>query len=119
MITVLRKEFQMHPVTDKIYQVIKEQHVVAAHTEKNLYDNRFTKDFCEMSRHFAILRGTPQIFISYDVSSWYREVDRRPSARISIDQFIIYDTFVEYESCRVRELSSKDNVSRSGGLNLN
>lgn len=119
MIKVLSQEFQLHPVASQIHQVIKRQHVISEPTAKELMDKKHIKDYCVITRHFAILYGSPDLWIHYDVSSWYKEVSGLPSAAIKIDSFVLYDNFIEYESSRVKELSAAKRQDRSGGLNLN
>ena len=103
MIEISREEFKKDPVFRKLFEVIKSRHVVAKHTEKVLYDNRHIKDFCEEARHFVFLPGNngTDIFLHYDVASWYKHPN---GVQVKIDSIGVYDDFMEYEKARVSGL---------------
>lgn len=113
MIEIDRETFKTDPVFQVIYQLVKENHQVASHTKKNLYENRHIKDFCEEARHYIMIPGRDQTFyIHYDVASWYHP----KGAQIKIEKIVFYDDFIEYEAARIKGLhSTKD----SDGANLN
>lgn len=94
-----REFFKKDPeVTGKLWELIKQRHEVAKHTEKVLFENRHIKDFCEESRTFVDMgRG---LYIHYDVASWYHE----EGAQVKIEAICIYDDFMEYEKARMYQL---------------
>ena len=98
-----REFFKTDPVFSKLHSILKEHHKVADHTQRTLYENRFTKDFCEEARHFTILPGRNQIFLHYDVASWWLEPD---GIVVKIESIGVYDNFMEYETARMRGLHS-------------
>ena len=107
--TEFTKEFcKLDPeVMGKLFDKVKGVHKPADHTEKVLYENRHTKDFCEMARHFLIMKGKPDLFLHYDVSSWYKHPRQ---ILIRIDAIGVYDDFMEYETARMKGLHSGRNA---------
>lgn len=95
-----RSFFKTDPIMGKIYQMIKAKHVPADHTAKTLYENKHIKDFCESARHFVDMgRG---LYIHYDVDSWYDP----KGALVKITSIGVYESFMEYETARMRGLHS-------------
>lgn len=101
-----RKYLKNDEVLNQLFEFVKKTHKVANHTQKTLYENRHTKDFCEEARHFMDLRGEKPIYIHYDVSSWYQHPD---GAAIRIDSIGVYDDFMEYEIARLKGIHSTKN----------
>lgn len=98
MTTIQREEFKKDKIFNKLHKEIIKFHKVGEYTKKNLIENKNIKDFCEESRHF-MTNGT--IFISYDVSCWFKHP---MGIQIKVDSITIYESFMEYESVRLREL---------------
>ena len=90
-------------VMGKLHQHLVKIHKVAPHTEKVLIENRHVEDFCEESRHFVILDGTPQIYLHYDVATWFKKPN---GVQAVIDSIGVYDDFMEYETARMKGLHS-------------
>jgi hypothetical protein len=103
MIELKREIFLEDPVFKQLYEKIRQNHKVASHTERELKENRQVKDFCVESRHFAELPGKDPIYLSYDVSSWFKKPN---GVMIKIDCICVYDSFLEYEISRTKQLSS-------------
>jgi len=107
MIEISREEFKKDPVFRKVYEHILKIHSVPNHTANVLFRSKHIKDFCEEARHFVIMKGNPDIFMHYDVASWYNE--KNGGASVKIDAIVFYDDFIEFETARVRGLhSTKD-----------
>lgn len=102
-----RDFFKKDQVLNKLYVIIKQNHKVAEHTHKTLFENRFTKDFCEEARHFSELPGKNPIYIHYDVASWWKEPN---GVQVKIESIGVYDDFMEYETSRMRGLHSGKNA---------
>jgi hypothetical protein len=105
MVEILRKAFKgdkADPVFKKLYVAIKQCHVTAEHTKKVLIKNKHIKDFCEEATHFMVLLDAPQIFLQYEVHSWYTN----GHVSIKIVSIGIYDDFMEYEKARLSGLHS-------------
>lgn len=98
-----REILKTDEVMSKLFEVIKSNHRVAKHTQETLFQNRFTENFCEEARHFCMLGGKNPIYLHYDVSSWYKASYQ---ASIRIESIGIYDSFMEYEIARMKELHS-------------
>lgn len=98
-----REFFKNDPVLHKLFMVVKGNHKVADHTEKVLLENRHIKDFCEESRHFVMMPGSPPLYIHYDVASWFKEP---MGVQLRIDSIGVYDDFMEYETARMKGLHS-------------
>lgn len=71
---------------------------------KNLLENKGIKDFCEESRHFALLKkkGGKDLHIHYDVSSWYLP----NGVTVKLQTIGIYENYLEYEIARQKGLNS-------------
>lgn len=102
-----REFFKNDPVLGKLFEAIKKNHKVAKHTEKVLYKNRHTKDFCEEARHFVELSGKMPLYIHYDVASWWREPN---GVVVKIESIGVYDDFMEYDIARLKGLHSGRNA---------
>ena len=112
-LSLTREEIKADPVFSKVLDAVKQIYEVPQHTFDILMANRDTKDFCEESRHFAIL-GKGDFFIHYDVSSWFspypsfEEVpesemprDKRfPAFETRFDSITFYDTEEEFQQAR-------------------
>jgi hypothetical protein len=113
MVEFDREFFKNDSVLGKLYEIVKQSHKVASHTQRVLIKNKHIKDFCEEARHYMMLPGEKPLYIHYDVSSWYKEPD---GVSIRIDSIGCYDSFMEYEAARLKGIhSTKD----SDGGNLN
>lgn len=98
-----RDFFRVDPVLSKLYEFIKQNHRVADHTQRVLFENRTVKDFCQEARHFVVLSGNKALYIHYDVSSWWKDP---AGVHLRIDSIGVYDDFIEYETARLRGLHS-------------
>ena len=98
-----RELFKQDPVLFKLWEILKRNHLVADHTRQTLYKNRHIKDFCEEARHFMLMPGKPEIYLHYDVASWYHP---EGGAFVKIESIGIYDDFMEYETARMKGLHS-------------
>jgi|SRR6478609_5467476 len=106
--TEFKREFFKHdPIFYKLWKILKRNHKVADHTEKTLYKNRHIKDFCEEARHFVTMPGGKEIYLHYDVASWFKEP---MGVQVRIESIGIYDDFMEYETARMRGLHSGKNA---------
>ena len=90
MIKVKREEFKSDPIFQKVYEVVKRNHVSANHTINTLIENRDIKDFCEISCHFAVI--PPNLPISYEAWSWLEN----SRVLIKIESITFYDNDTEY-----------------------
>lgn len=101
--TEFKREFFINDpeVLGKLHEAIVKQHKVANHTEKVLLRNRHIKDFCEKARHFLVLDGKPQLYLHYDVASWFKEP---MGVQVVVDSIGVYDDFMEYEKARMFQL---------------
>ncbi len=102
-----REFFTSDPVFHRLYMILKGIHVVADHTKDVLVKNRHIENFCEESRYFIMLNGLQTIYIHYDVSSWWKEPT---GVLVKVDSICVYDSFVEYETARMRQLHSGKNA---------
>lgn len=103
MTTIGREEFKNDPVFSRVFEDIKQHHVVPEHTSKELLKNKDVKDFCVEARHFV---EWASFYIHYDVLSWYHSKD---SALIRIDAITFYDNFQEYQANRLKALYASPN----------
>lgn len=102
-----RSVFKNDPeVLGKLHEAIVKQHKVANHTEKVLLENQHVKDFCEEARHFLILDGKPQLYLHYDVASWFKEP---MGVQVTIDSIGVYDDFMEFEKAKNYQLHKAQN----------
>lgn len=101
MIEVKRETFKSDPIYKQVYESIKHSHKVADHTQRILFQNRHTKNFCEQARHYVILGGENPIYVHYDVASWWKEP---AGCIVCIDSIGFYDNFIEFEVARLRGL---------------
>ncbi|MCF0071300.1 hypothetical protein LZD49_12535 [Dyadobacter sp. CY261] len=101
MKVISRSEFKTDPGFKPLHDLIKSKHQVPNHTIDILLKNADVKDFCEESRHFAVLSGRNPIYLHYDVSSWFKEPN---GVLVSIDSIAIYNNYSEYESARRQQL---------------
>lgn len=106
MVEFKRKEILNDDSLKKLLSYLIINHKVAEHTRKCLLKNSHIKNFCEISRHFISISN--EIFIHYDVSSWYNKIG---GASIRIDSIGVYDDFIEFEVCRMKELSNSNDSS--------
>lgn len=102
MIEFNRDSLKTDPVLKRIHDVIKHNHEVAKHTQEVLLKNKHVKDFCEEARHFVILPGKNQIYLHYDTSTWFVN----NGFHVRIDMVGVYDSYMEYESARLKGLHS-------------
>lgn len=105
MKTVERAEFKTDPIIGPLYKVILQKYRIATHTKEVLLANSHIKDFCEESRHFAVIDGNPAFYIHFDVSSW---LDPR-GVLTRVERIAIYDSFQEYQSTRLKALDGRPN----------
>ena len=112
MITVEREVLKEDPRMKLLFDLIKNKHQVAEHTQRTLFKNRKIKDFCEEARHFVELAGHKSLYLHYDVTSWYK---KKRSVMIRIERIGIYDNFQEYQSARLTQLYATPDSS----INLN
>lgn len=103
--TVFDSTWKKDEVIGRLFDEIKKHHRVAEHTKKSLIAFAAVKDYCEEARHFVAMGGNPQLFIHYDVATWF-EGGR---FLIKIDSIGVYDDFMEYERARVSQLHSAKN----------
>lgn len=103
MIEIERETFLKDPVFKQIYEVVRRNHKVARHTEKELKKNKHIKDFCEESRCFAMLPGRDPIYLHYDIASWYKKPN---GVQIKIERIAFYDNYLEYELSRTKQIYS-------------
>lgn len=89
-------------VLGKLFEIIKNNHRVADHTERVLLENAHIKDFCEEARHFSMLAGNKPIYLHYDVASWFKPP---MGVQVKIEAIGIYDNFFEYETARMAKIS--------------
>ncbi len=101
MLELSRKEIKADEVFSKLLKELVSKHEIAKHTEETLLKNWHVKDFCEIAVHFTIVHGKRALFISYEISTWYKEPN---GVRARVDSITIYDDFMEYESTRQRAL---------------
>lgn len=104
-----REFFKTDPFLYKIWQIIMSNHKAADHTAKNLFENRHIKDFCENARHFIMIpnpAGT-MLYAHYDCGSWWNGTD---GALVKIDSIGIYESFLEYENARIKQLHNAKNA---------
>lgn len=111
MIEFSRKEIKNEPRLKPLYDLLKKRHRVANHTKKILLRNKDIKDFCEESRHFAMLPLDDPIYMHYDVANWYQKPDK---VAIRIEAIAVYDNFAEYESARVKQLHNASDADIPG-----
>lgn len=91
-------------VIGELYSRVKQNHIVADHTKQNLLKNRHIKDIYEETRHFAVLQSAKPIYISYDTANWLD--DEQYAVLVRIERINVYETFLEYETTRMKELHS-------------
>lgn len=107
--TEFTREFCLNDpeVMGKIFQIVKDNHKPAQHTEETLWNNRHTENFCEEARHFSVLGGKSLIFLHYDVTSSLAG-DR---IKISIDSIGIYDSQAEFVTAKYSQISTKKAIT--------
>lgn len=96
----------------ELLQLIIKNHIIASHTRLVLLKNAHIKDFCEEARHFAILSGTPDFFIHYDVATWFNG----EGFQVRVERIGVYENYLEYEKERIQSLHSNP---KADGANLN
>lgn len=94
MLEIKRDIFTRDQVFGELHARIVKQHKVPDHTTKLLYDNRNTKNFCVLSRHFLILNE--KIFLHYDCSTWLKLDAVTATAPVRVDSIAIYNDVQEY-----------------------
>lgn len=103
MIEFSREILKTDPIMNKLFESVKRNHKVADHTERVLIKNKHVKDFCEQARHFLVIAGVPEMYIHYDVASWFKAP---MGVVVKIESIGVYDDFMEYETARMRGLHS-------------
>ena len=100
-----REEITQDQMLKQLGSIITKNHQIPEHTRKNLLENKHIKDFCEESRHFALLKksGGKDLHIHYDVSSWFFPPN---GVTIQLQTIGIYEDFLEYEIARQKGLNS-------------
>lgn len=113
MIEIPRVIFKNDPAFKKLYDIIKLNHKVASHTQQTHATMGNIPDLCESSRHFNIVEGGPEpMYIHYDVATWFKEPN---GYMIKIEKIGVYETFMEYETERLKQLNSVPMDQSSGG----
>lgn len=100
-----RDVFKTDPVLSKLHEVLKANHKVADHTERDLVNNRHIENFCQEAVHFTILPGKDPIYISYDVASCLEKGDR---ILVVFEKITVYDTSMEYNTAFMAGKYSKN-----------
>ncbi|UCD07276.1 MAG: hypothetical protein JSW41_05650 [Candidatus Aenigmatarchaeota archaeon] len=96
METWTRKEIKADPVLRQLLELIKHNHKVPDYTVKELIKHNHP-EMCQQTSHFAILPGKNQVFISYEMSTWYKH----PGEFLTrVDSVTVYEDFMEYEKAR-------------------
>ena len=111
MTEIPRTLFTTDPVFKQLFELIKSRHKVARHTERTLRRNRNIKDYCEEARCFAEISGKTHIYLHYDVSSWWKEPN---GVQVRINSIGIYDTYMEWDIARLRQLHGAKNADIPG-----
>lgn len=88
-------------VISKLKNLIATKHQIPEYTKNELIENRHVKDFCCISKHFAMINNIP---ISYETEAWLRS----GYVVASITNITLYDSLTEYESDRAEIYKSKD-----------
>lgn len=107
-----RTEIKEDPVLSKFLKKLVEKHIVANHTKETLLQNAHIKNFCEEARHFVVIAGETDLFIHYDVSTWFTGT----GFQVRVERICFYDNFLEFERARVPSLHSNP---KADGANLN
>lgn len=107
MHTFIRKEIKKDTKLSRLSAIIVKGHHIPEYTRKTLINNKDVKDFCEQSRHFSILkRDHTDLYIHYDVSSWFKAP---MGVQIIIDSITVYQDYLEYEIARQKALVNTPN----------
>lgn len=99
-----RDFFLNDPTFKQLFQVLKQNHKIAGHTEKNLSENKHIEGFCEEATHFAILPGKDPVYVSYDVTTQLRD----GRASVTFDKITVYDNVMEYNATRMNGMYAKN-----------
>ena len=100
MITINRKEFKKDPLFGKLHQELAKKMEIPDYIKKTLIEKQHIKDVCVEAKFFVVLPSKPDIYISYDAAFWYRK--RKAVGRI--EKIHVYDSFMEYETLRMKGL---------------
>jgi len=104
MIKFSRDDFKIDKVAAHLFDTVKRNHKPANHTERILLKNKHVKDFCEEATHYSQYKlGDRIIYISYEVSSWFK---KPMGVQLRIDSITLYDDFIEYTKAKMKGLNS-------------
>ncbi len=119
-----REQIKADPIMMEALEYILQFHKTPQHTVKNLMSLKDVPNVCETTRMFGVLPATGDsegVYISYDFCTWIEPKDDNTFIfPTRVDAIQLYESFAEYESTRVRELSAADPDGRdNNALNLN
>ncbi len=100
-----REFFKNDVVFFKLWTLLKSKHRVPKHEIETHEQNKYTKDFCVMSRNFFVLpedEKAKAIYLHYDTASWLKE----NGILVVIEKIGVYDNYVEYQVERMKGLHS-------------
>lgn len=110
MITKEKSEFKDDEVFNYIYEQIKKRHIIPQHTRDNLISKSSIENICESTKHFAHLTvKSVDFYISYETDTWVREREQDFLFPVRFSTITLYDSMIEYNTCRIKELGAATN----------
>ena len=123
METWTREQIKADPVMSELLRLILSKHTTPGHTVKNLLELQHVPNVCELTTRFVELPATENadaVYLSYEFNSW---ISVKPEGIIfptRVESITLYETFIEYESTRIKDLSGAAPEDRdNSALNLN
>ena len=110
--TIFEREFLKNDWPDLI-ELIQKNHVIEPNIQKELFEANVPVKGLTHTRGYFVIMG--DIFIQYEMAHIVVNPELSLIGR-TLDKVIVYDNFQEYESARVRAMSS---VKDQTGMNFN
>lgn len=124
METWTREQIKADETMLEFMNMILQRHETPGHTVKNLVELMHVPNVCELTTAFGVLPGDDSglkpTYFSYDFNTWIKSEGEKLIFPTRIESITLYESFIEYESTRVKEISAAHPDDRDAeSLNLN
>lgn len=90
MLTIHKSEFEEW---QRLYMLVKNQHVVSEYTRLLLIDHKYDEGFRERARQFQVLWDLGPIYVHYDLINTYKD---DYCVIVEIESICLYEDYYEF-----------------------